>query len=405
MQAVILAAGESSRFWPLNSRHKSLFKICGKPIIKYTIESLIKCKIKDIIIVQKKERDIEREIGKISGAKITYVEQENPLGMGNALLCAKDFLKDNFFVLNADRIDCDIFIKEMIFESKNADLVLAGSKTDKPWLYGILKMKGKKVISIIEKPNFKGEAIKAVGIYLLPLEFFKYYEKVKKHVYDFEDAINEYIKDHKVISIIKNFDTPSLKYPWDLFSFCKILFEKQLKGKSMKKISKKAKIEGNVFIGKNTIIYENAVIRGPCYIGDNCIIGNNSVLREYTNIESNSVIGANSEITRSIIQENCKLHSGFIGDSIIDRNCMIGAGIITANKRLDEKEIVVKHRGKEISTNFKKLGVIIGENTRIGIRVSIMPGSLIGKNCIIGPNELIRKEVGDGKVLLKSVNE
>jgi bifunctional UDP-N-acetylglucosamine pyrophosphorylase/glucosamine-1-phosphate N-acetyltransferase len=402
MQAVILAAGESSRFWPLNSRHKSLFKICGKPIIQYTIEGLIKCKIRDIIIVQKKEKDIEKEIGKIEDAKITFVEQEKPLGMGNALLNAKDFLKDNFFVLNADRIDCDIFIKEMISELKNADLILAGSKTQKPWLYGILKMKGKEVISIIEKPNLTGEAIKAVGIYLLPLEFFKYYEKVKKHMYDFEDAINEYIKDHKARAVVKNFDTISLKYPWDLFSFCKILFEKQLK-KKYKKISRNVKIEGNVFIGKNTIIYENAVIRGPCYIGDNCVVGNNSILRECTNIENNSVIGANCEIARSIIQENCKIHSGYIGDSIIDRNCKIGAGIITANKRLDEKEIVVKHRGKEICTNFKKLGVIIGENTKIGIRVSTMPGSLIGKNCIIGPNELIRKEVDDGKVILKSI--
>ena len=46
MQAVILTAGESSRFWPLNQRHKSLIKIMGRPLIWYTIEGLKKSGIK-----------------------------------------------------------------------------------------------------------------------------------------------------------------------------------------------------------------------------------------------------------------------------------------------------------------------------------------------------------------------
>ena len=48
-QAVILAAGESSRFWPLNQRHKSLIKIMGRPLIWYTIEGLKKAGIKEIL--------------------------------------------------------------------------------------------------------------------------------------------------------------------------------------------------------------------------------------------------------------------------------------------------------------------------------------------------------------------
>jgi len=39
-QAVILAAGESTRFWPLNEKHKSLTRILGKPIIWYTLNNL-----------------------------------------------------------------------------------------------------------------------------------------------------------------------------------------------------------------------------------------------------------------------------------------------------------------------------------------------------------------------------
>ena len=77
MQAVILAAGESLRFWPLNQRHKSLLKIMGRPLIFYTIESLKKAGIKDIIIVQGPKKDIEEDLKNYDlGIDIKYVIQE-----------------------------------------------------------------------------------------------------------------------------------------------------------------------------------------------------------------------------------------------------------------------------------------------------------------------------------------
>ena len=60
MQSVILAAGESSRFWPLNQKHKSLLKIMGKPIIWHTLNGLKKSGIKETIIIQGPEKDIEK---------------------------------------------------------------------------------------------------------------------------------------------------------------------------------------------------------------------------------------------------------------------------------------------------------------------------------------------------------
>ena len=62
MQAVILAAGQSSRFWPLNQRHKSLIKIMGKPLIWYTIQGLKKAGIKETIIIQSPGKDIEEKL-------------------------------------------------------------------------------------------------------------------------------------------------------------------------------------------------------------------------------------------------------------------------------------------------------------------------------------------------------
>src|SRR3989344_67697 len=111
-QAIILAAGESSRFWPLNQKHKSLFRIMGRPLIWWTINGLKKAGIKDIIVVQGPQRDIEKELSSFSkelSSLVRYVVQPKPLGMGDALWQARKFIKGPFVVLNAERVDiCDI---------------------------------------------------------------------------------------------------------------------------------------------------------------------------------------------------------------------------------------------------------------------------------------------------------
>ncbi|MBZ9578450.1 NTP transferase domain-containing protein [Patescibacteria group bacterium] len=400
MQAVILAAGQSSRFWPLNKRHKSLIKIMGKPLIFYTLKGLKRAGSKEIIIVQGSKRDIERELKKYKfGINIKYLVQSTSKGMGNALWQARKLVKSRFLVLNAERVDVDEIVQNIKSKSRN---ILFGQKTKYPQLYGTMRLKGDRVLEIIEKPK-KGKEpsnIRVIGVYLLESGFFKIYQKVKKHLYDFEDALSEYMKKNDVRVVIlkkSEVETPSLKYPWHLFRICKYLFENHLNSKISKtsKISKKATIKGKVFIGGYTRIFEGATIRGPCYIGKNCIIGNNSLIREYTNLEDNVLIGAMAEVTRSICQEKVHTHSGFFGDSIFGKGCRIGAGTITANVRIDRREIKSVVKGEKIRTGLDSLGVIMGENSKTGINVSLMPGILIGANCNISPNSVVFENIED----------
>jgi len=407
MKAVILAAGLSSRFWPLNKRHKSLTKIMGKPLIWYSLDGLKKTKIKEVIIVQSDKKDVEAELKKykLVNLKIKYLIQKRALGTGNALFQTKNFLKDKFLVLNGDVVNSQELIKEMLqkFNKQKSKAVLLGQKTKTPWLFGMMKLKRDRILKIVEKPK-KGQEpsdIKVVGLYLLTPDFFEFYKKVKKHPYDFEDALSEYMKKNEVkLALIDKSekDIPAfLKYPWHLFNVKKYLFDNFLKRKIEKsaRISKKAIIDGKVYVGKKTKIFENVVIKGPCYIGDNCIIGNNSLIREYTNLENNVLIGAFAEVTRSIFQENVSTHSGFFGDSIFGRDCKIGAGTITANVRIDRGEIQSIVKEKKIGTGLNSFGCVMGENTKIGIHTSLMPGVLIGSNSMIGPHSFVKENIKD----------
>ena len=92
MKAIILAAGESTRMWPLAIRkNKCMYEFLGKPLLQYTLEGLRKFGIRDIIIVRSASDDsIAKALGngKSLGVNITYVEQPRPLGTGDALLRA-----------------------------------------------------------------------------------------------------------------------------------------------------------------------------------------------------------------------------------------------------------------------------------------------------------------------------
>ncbi|HET9946674.1 MAG TPA: sugar phosphate nucleotidyltransferase, partial [Patescibacteria group bacterium] len=93
MQAVLLAAGRSSRFVPFTDvSHKSMIGLCGKPILAHTISSLKKVGITDIVIVVNEESDIPEIIGKGKefGVTISYVTHVGAKGMGAALLDAKE---------------------------------------------------------------------------------------------------------------------------------------------------------------------------------------------------------------------------------------------------------------------------------------------------------------------------
>ena len=416
MQAIILAAGESSRFRPLSEgKHKSLVKIMGKSLIEWTIEAVKRAGVKNIIIIQSPDSNLEKHLGdgSLFGVKLSYLTQEEAKGMGNAVMKAESLIKeDHFFVLNPYIFNADDFLKLMAEKQKsaNADLVLLGTKTDKPWRYGILDIKDDKAISIVEKP-VAGEQpsdIKVVGIYLLPKDFFGYYKRVKEHDYAYEDALALYMKERNVKVVITEKTTPTLKYPWDLFGVNKMIMDNFIKERKIDesvKIAKNVIIDGPVLIEENVTIFENAVIKGPCYIGKGCKIGNNALIRDYTNLEDGVLIGANAEVVRSIFEARSHIHSGYLGDSIIGEDARIGAGIITANVKMDRQEIRPKVKGKEIETKLTSLGMIIGNGVHFGIGVKTMPGIMIGSHSVIGPGSTVMKNVPSDSIFYNKFEE
>jgi len=402
MKAVILAAGQSSRFKPLSdNQHKGLTEVLGKPIIEHTIEELRGAGVDEVIVVQSPNQEIKNSIDSADH----YVVQEEPKGMGNALRQAEHLLDEKFMVLTPYRANAAQFFQPMIekAEEEDSEIVFVSTPTEEPEKYGILEMNDEgKAVNMIEKPE-PDEAPsnqKVVGMYLLDNSFFDYLDEVETWEYQYEDALSLQMQD-KPASVLKiEEETNSIKYPWDLFSVVEELMEERNQNISDEAdIADSAMIKGDVIIEDGVKVYENAVIKGPVYIGENVTIGNNTLVRNHVALERNVSIGANTEVKNSVFQPNSSLHSEYFGDTIVGQNTKIGAGTITANREFRENnerpniesDLIGKDYEKDTGRDF--MGAVIGDNVDIGINVSLMPGVQIGSNAKVGPGTVVNENV------------
>ncbi len=166
---------------------------------------------------------------------------------------------------------------------------------------------------------------------------------------------------------------------------------KSLEPKTLGEIEPGVVVKGKLFVGKGSLVKSGTRIEGNVYVGQNCIIGPNAFLRDGTIIADNCHIGT-SEIKNSIILSGSKVpHFSYVGDSIIGRNCNLGAGTKIANLRHDHATVKVTLGGKKVDSGRKKLGALLFDDVKTGVNSSINCGAVISKGAVLLPNEFRKK--------------
>ncbi len=139
MQAVMLAAGKSTRTYPLTlTRPKPLLKFMNKTLIEHNLQQLEGLVNEVIIVIGYKGEMIKKKIGnKFGKLKIIYVEQKKQLGSGHALMEVKDLLKDRFLVMNGD----DIYCKKDIAKCLKHKYCVLAKPEERPERFGVIILK------------------------------------------------------------------------------------------------------------------------------------------------------------------------------------------------------------------------------------------------------------------------
>lgn len=396
MKAIILAAGNSTRLYPLTAtKPKPMLKVAGKTILEHNLMQLEGLADEVFIVIGYKEEMIKKHTGDSFGTiKLTYIEEKERLGTAHALGMAEGKLKGNFIVMNGDDLYSHEDIKNCL---KHKNCILA-KKVEDPSRFGVLLLEGGKVKKIVEKPKEFVSDLANTGLYVLSEEIFDRIKNVKKSIrgeYELTDAISELADQAEVdYEEVKDF-WHAVGYPWSLLE-ANEYFVGKMKGEIFKNVivEKGAMLKGEITIGEGTIIKSGVYIEGPIIFGKNCVIGPNCFIRAFTSIGDNCHIGNAVEIKNSIIGDNSNVaHLSYVGDSVIGDNCNLGAGTITANLRHDGKNIKCMIKGELKDTGRKKLGVIMGDNCKTGINTSLYPGVKIGEGCMILPGEVVKRDL------------
>src|SRR3989338_5102288 len=240
MQAVILAAGKSTRTHPLTlTRPKPLLKVANRALLEHNLENLKDFVDEAVIIVGYKENLIKKLLGnRYKNLKIKYVGQKQQLGTGNALLAADNHIKDEFVSLHGD----DIYSRDdfrNILKNKYSILV---KKVGNPGAFGVLIEKKGVLVDLIEKPQKPVSNLVNAGLYKLDRGIFTILKKLKKskrNEYELTDAILALAKEKNVCCVHAKGWIP-IGYPWDLLKADRIL------RKNRNRIGKGSKITGNV---------------------------------------------------------------------------------------------------------------------------------------------------------------
>jgi NDP-sugar pyrophosphorylase family protein len=177
-------------------------------------------------------------------------------------------------------------------------------------------------------------------------------------------------------------------FPWQILAYIESYCKKQSLGQKQGIISPQAYLicPELIIIGKGTVIEPGAYLKGPCIIGEDCVIRHGAYIRGNVILGDRCVIGHDTEVKNSILLNDAHAaHFAYVGDSILGNHVNLGAGVKLANFKLNHSLISIRLENQKITTNKRKLGAIIGDQTQIGCNTVTSPGTLIGQRVQIYP--------------------
>jgi len=252
-KAIIPVAGLGTRFLPATkSIPKEMFPIVDKPSIQYIVEEALQSGIEQIIFINahgkeaiedhfdknieleailhsRKQQDLLKQVRAISHmAKTITVRQKTPLGLGHAILCAKDVIGDEpFAILLADDLvdaqrPCLLQLIDFFKKKKTPVIALMEVPKEHTNLYGIARVTPDQeqdrlydICEVVEKPapSQAPSRLAIIGRYILTPDIFRCLEEIsigKGNEVQLTDAIQRMLAFKKVLGYRyegKRFDT------------------------------------------------------------------------------------------------------------------------------------------------------------------------------------------------------
>jgi len=357
MKGLILSGGKGTRLRPLtHTSAKQLVPVANKPVLFYAIESIVAAGIAEIgIIVGDTRLEIEAAVGDGSrfGARVTYIQQEAPLGLAHAVLIAEAFLAGSPFVMylgdNLIAGGIASLVEEFQALGCNSEILLA--EVPNPEQFGVAELTREgKVRRLVEKPPEPRSNLALVGVYMFDSSIFESVKLIKPSArgeLEITDAIQNLIDRGLDVHphIVRGWwkDTGKLE---DMLEANRIVLEglEMPDGANRRELGRGSRIEGRVKLGEGVVLVDS-LVRGPVVIGDGARL-ENAFVGPYTSIGDRCTLVA-CEMENSIVLADSEIR---------DIPLRIDGSLIGRNVR------IVKTDQKPKAYRF-----MVGDNSEVGI--------------------------------------
>jgi glucose-1-phosphate thymidylyltransferase len=333
MKGLILSGGKGTRLYPITyTSAKQLVPVANKPVLFRVIEAIRDAGIDDIgIVVGDTGAEIKEAVGagRRWGIKITYIHQDQPLGLAHAVKVSRDFLGDDRFVMFLGDNVIEGGISGLIseFEKSDYDSQIVLTPVDQPERYGVAELDPdtRRIVRLVEKPRTPPSNLILVGIYMFNERIWEAVHAIKpswRGELEITDAIQYLVdKGYSVHPYIHRGWWIDTGEPGEMLEANDLVLD-EIDHCIEGYVDRNSDVNGKVTIEKGAEII-NSRIRGPAIIGEDTRVVN-SYVGPFTSIYHHVLI-ENSEIEHSIVLEHSQILDipYRIEDSLIGRRSVI----------------------------------------------------------------------------------
>jgi glucose-1-phosphate thymidylyltransferase len=342
VKGLILSGGAGTRLRPItHTSAKQLVPVANKPILFYGIEDMAAAGIEEIgIIVGDTRAEIMAAVGDGSrfGVRVTYIPQDEPLGLAHCVLIAREFLGDDDFVMylgdNMLQQGLEGFIERFHqaraaagtptldggAEAPSAQILLC--PVPDPHRFGVAEVDDRgHVIRLVEKPADPPSNLALVGVYLFTPavhEAVASIEPSSRGELEITDAI-QWLTDHGYVvrhEVLEGWWLDTGKKDPLLESNRRVLesLEPHIGGT----IDETSTVDGRVVLEAGASLVRSTV-RGPAIIGSGTAVVD-SYIGPFTAIAGGCEI-RDSEVEHSVVLERSRIVGVHrLMDSLIGRD-------------------------------------------------------------------------------------
>lgn len=388
-----MAAGRGSRMDPLTrTRPKVLLPLAGRPLMDHLLASAKRAGFRRLtVIVHAGQEQIRaRYAAGFDGLPVSFVDQGPPQGTGHAVSCLGGQVDEDFVLASGDSYLSPTDLSVLRSAPGNA---VAGKHVSDARAYGLLALEGGYVKGILEKAASGGGHVNA-GAYRLHADIIDRCRRLKpspRGELELTDAITGLAKDGHAATYVETPSWLEAGRPWDLLDLQEHLMT-GLKTRIEGQVGDRVDIVGPVVVEAGATVLNGCRIEGPVWIGRDAKIGPNAYLRGSTHLGERCHVGASVEVKNSIVGDGTNVpHLSYVGDSVIGSGCNLGAGTQVANLKVSKHNVRVHWKGNGwLDTGRRKLGVIAGDDVKIGVNCSVNPGTVLCTSMRAGAGQVLQ---------------